>query len=79
MYTRTLYRGTKMEKRVCFGHIDKFWKEHDGQIKKKACKNMYLGSIFIPEKCVFRFFFFFFLSPFTRMISSLKYKWPSGL
>ena len=37
-----------------FGHIDKFWKGHDGQIKKNACKNTYLGSIFIPEKYEFR-------------------------
>ena len=26
------------KKRVCFGHIDKFWKGHDAQIKKNACK-----------------------------------------
>ena len=29
-------------KRVCFGHIDKFWKGHGGQIKENACKNTYL-------------------------------------
>ena len=34
---------------------------------------MYLGSIFIPEKYVFRVCF---ESPFMRMISSLKYKCP---
>ena len=39
-------------------------------------KNVYLGSIFIPEKYVFRVCF---ESPFTRMISSLKYKWPGSL
>ena len=55
-----------------FGHIDKFWKGY-GQTKKNACKNAYLGSIFIPEKYVFRVCF---ESPFTRMISSLKYKCP---
>ena len=45
------------KKRCVFGHIDKFWKEHDRQIKKNACKNMYLGSIFIPEKYVIRVLF----------------------
>ena len=44
-----------------------------GQSKKNACRNTYLGSIFISEKYVFRVCF---ESPFTRMISSLKYKWP---
>ena len=34
-----------------------------------------LGSILIPEKYVFRVCF---ESRFTRMISSLKYKWPPG-
>ena len=54
LYARTSFRGAntcKIEKKGCiFGHIDKFWKEHDRQIKKNACKNAYLGSIFIPEK-----------------------------
>ena len=58
---------------MCFGHSDKFWKGRDGQIKKNTCKNTYLESIFIPEKYVFRVCF---ESPLTRMISSLKYKWP---
>ena len=60
-----------LKKGCVFGHIDKFWKGHDRQIKKNA----YLGSIFTPEKYVFRVFF---ESPFTKMISSLKYKWPPG-
>ena len=55
------------KKGCVFGHIDNFWKGLNGQIKKNA----YLGSIFIPEKYVFRMCF---KSPFTRMISSLKYK-----
>ena len=63
------------KKGYVFGHIDKFWKGHDPQIKKNACKNVYLRSIFIPEKYVFRVCF---EGPFTRMISSLKYKWPPG-
>ena len=64
----------KIGKKGCvFGHIDNFWKEHDGQIKKNTCKNMYLGCIFIPEKYVFRVCF---ESPFTRMISGPKYKSP---
>ena len=69
MYARTSFRGAKMckiRKKGCvFGHIDKFWKGHDRQIKKNACKNAYLGSIFTPEKYVFRVCF---ESPFTRMI-----------
>ena len=56
-----------------FGHTDKFWAGHDRQIKKNACKNAYLGSIFIPEKYVFKVCF---ESPFMRMISSLKYNPP---
>ena len=63
----------KLEKRVCFWPYRQVWKGHDGQIKKNTCKNTYLGSIFIHEKYVFRVCF---ESPFTRMISSLKYKWP---
>ena len=42
----------KLVKGCVLGHIDKFWKGHDRQIKKNACKNAYLGSIFIPEKYV---------------------------
>ena len=79
MYTRISFRGAKTGKigkeRYVLGQIDKFWKGHDTQIKKNACKNAYLGSIFIPEKYVFRVCF---ESRFTRMISSLKYKWPPG-
>ena len=78
MFVRTLFRGAKtckIGKRCVFCHIDKFWNGHDGQIKKNACKNAYLGSIFIPEKYVFRVCF---ESPFTSMISSLKYKWHPG-
>ena len=64
------------EKGCVFGQIDQFWKGHDGKIKKNACKDMYLGSVFKPEKYVFRVCF---ASPFTRMISSLKYKCPPPL
>ena len=77
MYARTSFRGAKSckigRKGCVFGHTDKFWKGHDGQIKKNACKNEYLGYIFIPEKYMFRVCF---ESPFMRMISSLKYKYP---
>ena len=45
------------KKGCVFGQIDKFWKGHDGQIKKNACKNAYLRSIFIPEKYVIRVLF----------------------
>ena len=72
-----MQKRAKLEKKGCvFGHTDKSWKGHDGQIKKNTCKNTYLGSIFIHEKYVFRVCF---ESPFTRMISSLKYKWPLGI
>ena len=54
MYARTSFRGVKTckigKKGVFFGHSDKFWKGHDGQIKKNACKNTYLETIFTPEK-----------------------------
>ena len=45
------------KKGCVFGHIDTFWKGHEGQIKKNACKNAHLGSIFIPEKYVIRVLF----------------------
>ena len=72
LYTRTSFRGAKTckigKKGVFFGHIDKFGKEYDGQIKKNACKNAYLGSIFIPEKYVIRVLF---VSPWTSLIPPL--------
>ena len=72
LYARTSLRGTKtckIGKKGCvFGHIDKFWKEHDRQIKKNACKNAYLGSIFIPEKYVIRVLF---VCPWTSLIPPL--------
>ena len=72
MYAHTSFRGAKrakLEKRVCFwSYIDKFWKEHDRQIKKNACKNAYLGSIFTPEKYVIRVLF---MSPWTSLIPPL--------
>ena len=79
MYARLSFRGAKTgkigKKGYVFGQIDKFWKGRDTQIKKNACKNANLGSIFIPEKYVFRVCI---ESRFTRMISCLKYKWPPG-
>ena len=72
MYARTSLRGAKMckigKKGCVFGHRDKFWKGHDRQIKKKACKNAYLGSILIPEKYVIRVLF---VSPWTSLIPPL--------
>ena len=61
------------KKGCVFGHIDKFWKEHDRQIKKNACKNAYLGSIFIPEKYMIRVFF---VSPWTSLIPPLVIRVP---
>ena len=53
LYARTSFRGAKtckIWKEGCvLGHTDQFWKEHDRQIKKNACKNACLGSFFIPE------------------------------
>ena len=50
-----------------------FRKGMTDKLKKNACKIAYLGSIFKPEKYVFRVCF---ESPSTRMVSNLKYKWP---
>ena len=61
------------KKGCVFGHIDKFWKEHDRQIKKNACKNAYLGSIFIPEKYVIRVLF---VSPWTSLTPPLAIRVP---
>ena len=67
-------KRAKLGKKGCiFGHIDKFWKGHDRQIKKNACKNVYLGSIFIPEKYVIRVLF---VSPWTSLISPLVIQVP---
>ena len=49
-----------------------FGKDMTDNLRKNACKNSYLGSIFIPEKYVR----VCFESLFTRMISSLKFKCP---
>ena len=80
MYARTSFRGAKtckIGKKGCvFGHIDKSWEGHAEKLGKNACKNAYLGSIFIPEKYVFRVCF---ESLFSGMISRLKYKCPPCL
>ena len=76
MYARTSFRGAKTskigKKGVFLAMVINFGKRWR-KIKKKTYKNAYLGSIFIPRKYVFRVCF---ESPFTRMISNLKYKWP---
>ena len=73
MYIVYGYKNVKNWKKRCvFGHIDKFWKGHE-QIKKNACKNVYLGSIFIPEKYVIRVLF---VSPWTSLISPLAIRVP---
>ena len=61
-------KRAKLEKGCVLGHIDKFWKGHDGQIKKNAFKDTYLGSIFIPEKYVIRVLF---VCPWTSLIPPL--------
>ena len=45
----------------------------DRQIKKNACKNAYLGSIFIPENYVIRVLF---VSPWTSLIPPLAIRVP---
>ena len=45
------------------------------QIKKNACKNAYLGSIFIPEKYVMRVLF---VSPWTSLIPPLAIRVAPG-
>ena len=77
LYARTSFRGAKtckIGKKVCFwSDMDKFWKEHDRQINKNACKNAYLGSIFIPEKYVIRLLF---VSPWMSLIPPLAIRVP---
>ena len=79
MYVRTSFRGAKTckigEKKVCLGHVDKFWKGHDGQIKKKRMQKTHIWGLFSYLKntclvCVLKVLLV------TRMITSLKYKWP---
>ena len=71
MYARTLFRGAKTcktgKKRCVFGHIDKFWKGHDGQIKKNTCKNAYLDMIRV-----------LFVCPWTSLIPPLAIRVPPG-
>ena len=44
-----------------------------GKLRKNACKNAYLGSIFIPEKYVIRVLF---VSPWTSLIPPLPFECP---
>ena len=74
MYARTK-NVQNWGKMVCFWSYAQILERTCTQIKENVCKNAYLGSIFIPEKYVFRVCF---ESPFTRMISGLKYKCPPG-
>ena len=73
MYMLTSLRGAKMckigKKGVFLVTLTHFGEDMTDKLRKNA----YLGSVFIPEKYMFRVCF---QSPFTRMISSLKYKWP---
>ena len=73
MYARTSFRGAKTCKIGKKGMFFVILTNFGMDIKKNACKNAYFGSIFIPEKYVFRVCF---ESPFTQMISSQKYKCP---
>ena len=80
MYARTFLgvqkRAKLGKKGYVFGHMTNFGKNMTDKLKKNAYKKAYLGSIFISEKYVFRVCF---ESPFTRIISNLKYKWPPGI
>ena len=66
----------KLENRVCFWSYRQILKGHDGQIKKNACKNAYLGSIFIPEKYVIRVLF---VCPWTSLIPPLAIRVAPGM
>ena len=80
MYARTSFRGAKTckigkKKGVFLVILTNFGKNMMDKLrnKKNACKNENLGSYFHTSKYMFRVCF---ESPFTRMISSLKYKCP---
>ena len=50
LYARTSLRGAKTckigKKRCVFGHIDKFWKERDRQIRRNAsCKGFFFSNL----------------------------------
>ena len=52
LYVRTSFRGEKnvqnWKKGCIFGHLDKFWKGHDGQIKKKCMQKRVFRVYFEP-------------------------------
>ena len=58
MYARTSFRDAKTckirKKGMFLVILTNFDKDMNTQIKKNAYKNTYLGSIFIPEKYMFR-------------------------
>ena len=72
MYAGTSFRDAKTckigKKRVCFWSYWQILERTWWTNYEKRMQNAYLGSIFTPEKYVFRVCF---ESPFTRMISSL--------
>ena len=57
MYARTSFRGAKTckigKKGMFLVILTNFGKDMTHKLRK-TCKNAYLGSIFIPEKYVFR-------------------------
>ena len=75
MYASTSFRGGKTckigKRNVCVWFLKNFGKDMMDKLRKTHAKTCILGSFFTPEKYVFRVCF---KSPFTRMISSLKYK-----
>ena len=55
MYAHTSFRGEKHAKlagggRCVFGHTDKFWKGHEGQIKKKSMQKRVFKVYFLILK-----------------------------
>ena len=73
-YHLGVQKCAKLEKKGMFlVMLTNFGKDMTNKLRKPYAKNGYLGSISIPEKYVFRVCF---ESPFTRMISTLKYKYP---
>ena len=84
MYTHTSFRGAKMckigKKGMFLVILTNFGKDMTHKLRKTIAKTRtgVFKVFFIPEKYVFRVWF---ESPFTRVISSLKYKYtpPPGL
>ena len=73
MYVRTSFRGVKTGKMgggVFLAMVSNFGEDVTDTFSKSTQKRVFIGSVFMPGKYVLCVCF---KSPFTRMISSLKY------